>query len=413
MKRPAFAIPLSGLLAVLGWVVGAHAGAPALPLEVHGFLQGHAAARVGGADCPAQTECDRPFNEQRLQLKTDGGGLNGRLGYAARLDLVHDAALDESELDAREVYADYNAEDFTLRAGRQVITWGVSDLLFINDTFPKDWVSFFGGLPLEYLKRGSDAVRVDLFPEFADVQLVLARFREDRLPDRERFLLPGPNIASSPERPSSPELGLRVSRYIGNWDGAFYFSSIHFRTPSPSRNGGQWRGRFPRLDTYGVSLSGSRWNGVLNLEVGYHDSTEDRDGTDPSVENSQTRLLVGYSRQIAEDTTVGVQGYVEWMHDYDDYLRTLPAGHPQRDEVRTVATLRLTRFQLHQTLRLSLFAFWGVSDGDGYVIPSVRYAFSDNFRGELGANLFVGDRDGRFGVFGDNDNIYLTLRYTF
>jgi hypothetical protein len=118
-------------------------------------------------------------------------------------------------------------------------------------------------------------------------------------------------------------------------------------------------------------------------------------------------------RQIAEDTTLGVQGYAEWMHDYDAYRSTLPAGYPQRDRLRTVATLRFTRFQLHQTLRLDLFAFWGVSEGDGYIIPSVRYAFSDALWGELGANLLVGDRKGQFGALGDNDNIYATLRYAF
>ena len=101
------------------------------------------------------------------------------------------------------------------------------------------------------------------------------------------------------------------------------------------------------------------------------------------------------------------------MHDYDAYRRSLPAGYPLRDELRTVATLRLTQLRMHQTLRLGLFAFWGVSDGDAYLIPSVRYAFSDALWGELGANVFVGDRDGQFGALGDNDNIYATLRYAF
>ncbi len=91
----------------------------------------------------------------------------------------------------------------------------------------------------------------------------------------------------------------------------------------------------------------------------------------------------------------------------------LPGGFPERDQLRTVVTLRFTQFHLHQTLRLSLFAFWGVSEDDGYIITSVRYAFSDALWGEVGANLFVGDRNGQFGSLGDNDNIYATLRYAF
>jgi hypothetical protein len=64
-------------------------------------------------------------------------------------------------------------------------------------------------------------------------------------------------------------------------------------------------------------------------------------------------------------------------------------------------------------LRLGLFAFWGLSEDDGYIIPSVRYAFNDTLWGKLGANLFVGDRNGQFGALGDNDNIFATLRYAF
>lgn len=404
--------PLLALLYVLAWSASTSASGAGAP-EIHGFLQAHAAGRLGSVNCTAQTACDWPFNEQRLQLKAEGSGLEGSLGYAGKIDLLQDAALGESDLDVRELYADYNTERFTVRAGRQVVTWGVADLLFINDTFPKDWVSFFGGLPLEYLKRGSDALRLDLYPDFADVQILLADFREDRLPDRERFVLPGPDISAALDEPSELEAGLRITRYFGSWDGAMYLSRTHYRAPALSQIAGEWRGEFSRLNVYGASLSGPLWNAVLSLEAGYYDSVDDQNGADPAVENSQTRLLVGYSRQIAEDTTLGIQGYAEWMHDHDAYRRTLPAGFPERDELRTVATLRITQFHLHQTLRLSFFAFWGVSDDDGYIIPSVRYAFSDALWGEVGANLFVGDRNGQFGALGDNDNIYETLRYAF
>lgn len=416
VRYPSPSLPLPGLLSLLAlvWAPAAPARASDRLPEIHGFLQTHVAARPGGVDCLPETACDLPFNEQRLQLKTEGGGLEGALGYAAKLDLVHDAALDETDADLRELYADYNAERFTVRAGRQVIIWEVADLLFINDTFPKDWVSFFGGLPLEYLKRGSDALRLDIYPEIADIQIVLAGFRKDRLPDRGRFVLPGPEISAAfLDEPSDLEVGLRLSHYFGSWAAALYLSRTHYRAPALTRDGGQWRGEFPRLNAYGASLSGPLWSGVLNLEAGYYDSVEDRDGSDPALENSQTRLLAGYGRQIAEETTLGVQGYAEWMHDHDAYRRTLPAGYPQRDRMRTVATLRLTRFLMHQTLRLDLFAFRGVSEGDGYLIPSVRYAFSDALWGELGANLLVGDHNGQFGVLGDNDNIYATLRYAF
>ena len=84
-----------------------------------------------------------------------------------------------------------------------------------------------------------------------------------------------------------------------------------------------------------------------------------------------------------------------------------------KDRLRKVATVRFTQFFAHQTITFNLFAFMGLSERDRYVIPSLRYAFSDNLRAEIGANLFSGRRDGMFGSMQDNSNVYLTVRYAF
>jgi len=105
--------------------------------------------------------------------------------------------------------------------------------------------------------------------------------------------------------------------------------------------------------------------------------------------------------------------YNEVKKNFGVYKGNLPAGFSQRDEVRTVATLRFTQRYRHQTLTFNVFAFVGMSEDDSYVIPSLRYAFSDNLWGELGANIFGGSRTGQFGAMGDNDNVYMTARYAF
>ncbi len=52
-----------------------------------------------------------------------------------------------------------------------------------------------------------------------------------------------------------------------------------------------------------------------------------------------------------------------------------------------------------------------LNDAPHYLVPPLRYAFSDNLRAEVGANLFGGKRTGRFGMWQDNSNVYLTIRY--
>jgi hypothetical protein len=390
--------------------------AAAETLELAGFVQAHAAVRTSDVDCPAGTKCNAPFNDQRVQLKAEGGNEAGSLAFFGKIDWVHDSVLDEHDNEVRELYADYNADNFIMRGGRQIITWGVGDLLFINDIFPKDWVAFYSGLPMEYLKRGSDALKLDLFMGSTTLEMVISDFRADRLPDRRQFVMASSFSSSLPrniDEPAGREIALKLSGNLGGWDSAVYASRGYYRAPALTETNSEISGIYPRLNTFGASLSGAFASGVLNLETGYYDSEDDRDGGNPAIENSQTRFLIGYSRQVGQETQIGVQAYAEWMQDYDAYKRTLPSGFSQRDEVRTVATLRFTQHYLHQTLTFNLFAFWGLSEDDSYIIPSVRYAFSDNLWSEFGANILNGSRSGMFGALGDNDNIYLAVRYAF
>ena len=48
----------------------------------------------------------------------------------------------------------------------------MGDLLFINDLFPKDWVSFFVGRDDEYLKAPSDSLKASFFNELFNLDFV-------------------------------------------------------------------------------------------------------------------------------------------------------------------------------------------------------------------------------------------------
>ncbi|GMR08619.1 MAG: hypothetical protein BMS9Abin26_1625 [Gammaproteobacteria bacterium] len=403
-------------IATAAMVAGVKSEAVAETLELSGFVQAHVATRTSDVDCPVGTECDVPFNDQRVQLKAEANNEAGSLAFLGKVDLIHDQVLEENKAEVRELYADYNADSFTVRGGRQIITWGVGDLLFINDIFPKDWVAFYSGLPMEYLKRGSDAAKLDLYLGSTTLEVVVSDFRADRLPDSRQFVMASPFSPSLPrniDEPAGQEIALKYSGNLGGWDSAVYASRGYYRAPALTETATEVHGSYARLNTLGASLSGAFANGVLNLEAGYYDSEDDRSGDNPTIENSQARFLIGYSRQVGQETQIGAQAYAEWMQDHNAYQRTLPSGFSPRDEVRTVATLRFTQRYLHQTLTFNLFAFWGLSEDDTYIIPSARYAFSDDLWAELGANIFSGSRSGMFGAMGDNDNVYLSVRYAF
>jgi hypothetical protein len=382
----------------------------------HGFLQTHVAARLHDTSCPQPTtECEFPMLEARAQVAVDGS-LSSALSFASKLELVQDFALDETDLRARELYADYVGSDINVRAGRQVITWGVGEFLFINDTFPKDWNAFFLGQPMQYLKQGSDALYLSWYPSRFTLEVVTARFRADELPDPSRFLVPPmPDMSTldEPNRFDDTEVSVRVLAPINGWELAGYASRTHFRAPGMVYRGSELETFYPRLNTYGMSITGAMGSGVVNAEAGYYDSVDDPDGNLAGIENNQSRLLLGYSRQLWSDANFGIQVYSEWLHQYSSYRLNAPTTAPYRDRSRQLVTLRLTQQLYYQTVTLNFFSFLGLSEKDFYVIPSIRYNASDVFWAEFGFNIFGGEETGQFGSFEKNSNAYLTLRYSY
>ncbi len=390
-------------------------------LFFNGFVQGNYSANLETSNPNGD---DFKWAEEKVQIKI--GGDKDPFYLFLKIDLSYDHLDDETDLELREGYIDYLSESWDLRVGRQIITWGVGDLIFINDIFPKDYEAFFSGRPLEYLKIGSDAVKIGIYPRFISAELVIIPFFEsNNSPKRGRFWMfdPMPHITNRHEEEpitnlGNTELALRIYRNLIDYDVSLYFYKGFFRQSSMLPNNIPSPTKitlfYPELSVYGASLQGRVMNGIISFEVGYYDSRQDRKGTDSMIPNSQTRFLIGYQRQLWEDFTIGLQYYGAYMHDYSEYETNLPEGFPKEKRFHDLMTIRLTQLLRHQTLKVSFFSFWGLSEGDYMIIPEVKYNFSDHIWAALGANIFGGGEEwSQFGSLDKNDIIYTIIRYEF
>ncbi|MDP2643403.1 MAG: hypothetical protein Q8P24_00545 [Desulfobacterales bacterium] len=395
-------------------------------IEIHGFLLGANSVRTTGEKPTGQEGHDFLLAEERVRLDMFGWMESIEASARVKGDFLHDNVSREFDADLREAYLDYRTGDFDFRLGRQIVTWGIGDLIFINDVFPKDYVSFFSGRPLEYLKIGSDALRTRYSSELANVEfLVIPFFEPNNLPTSERFLFLDPFSDVSTRNEQEPEtafentqLALRLYRRIKDFDVSAYAYRGFWLSPnmkpddvaSPS----QVIVFYPELSVYGLSAQGGALNGIVSFETGYYQSRQDQGGKDPFISNSQIRILIGYQRQVWEDFTVSVQYYGEYMTQYDEYIESLPEGAPLLDEYRDLVTVRLTQLLMRQTLELSFFAFYSRSDEDYMIIPKVKYNFTDELSALLGANIFGGPKDApNFGRFDKDDNIFALIKYAF
>jgi hypothetical protein len=388
--------------------------------EVHGFVEGRAGYRL--QDDAYQK--DMSIMETRTQVDLTSLPEWGEI--VIKGDAYLDGVTERGEFDLREANAAFTPTDFMdLKLGRQILTWGKGDLIFINDMFPKDWQSFFIGRDTEYLKAPSDALKAGFFSETVNLDVVYTpRFDPDRYIKGERLSYwngvmgqtAGQNAIIHSDKPNrwfrDEEVAARVYRNVQGVDLALYGYWGYWKSPG-GMNAAGTQAQFPSLDVYGASLQGPLGKGILSTEVGYYDSKDDSRGTNALINNSEMRYLLGYSREIGRDFTAGLQYYVEQLLNYSEYRAAL-AGGPARDRYRHLLTLRFTKLLMNQNLRCSVFGYYSPSDDDVYFRPNINYKANDNTSVEVGANIFAGDDPHTFfGQFEDNTNLYGAIRYSF
>ncbi|WP_417623987.1 hypothetical protein [Paremcibacter congregatus] len=400
-----------------------------VPVDLSGFLETRMGARL--QNDPLQK--DMSLGEARLQI-----GLEkqvDRLTFRVVSDFIYDPVQDiydidlergQGVIDLREANMVFSPLDFMdVKLGRQIITWGTGDLIFINDLFAKDWNSFFIGRDTEYLKAPSDALKTAFF--FGDTNLdvvYVPRFDADRFIDgtrisyfdRARGQLSGRDMPVRAARPdvwfSDDEIALRLYRSFGAYEAALYYYDGYWKSPA-GQDQVTGLATFPRLSVYGASLRGPVQAGIGAVEFGYYKSA-DGAAHNPLVRNDELRLLVSYEQEVGDELTGSLQYYLERRMDYGAYLATLPVGAIRDDRNRHLFTLRLTKLMMQQDLKLSLFNFYSPSDRDGYLRAQVSYKIRDNLRLEAGGNIFYGaETHSFFGQFQDASNVYSALHYDF
>ncbi len=400
------------------------------PFSLSGFLE----SRLGTRVLHDTNEKDLSIGEIRFQVEIEKHVRNTI--FKLTTDMLYDPVLDHHHieletgkgwLDLRNAYIIISPFSFLdVKVGRQILTWGTGDMIFINDLFPKDWNSFFIGRDPEYLKAPEDAIKFSFYTSFANFDLVYTPyFSSDRYIDGRRisYFSPflqkrvGRNFPLYVKKPSrwfrDDEIATRIFKNIKGYEFAIYNYFGFWKSPAgflPKKR----QAKFPDLFVYGGSVRGVVFGGIGNLEFGYYDSRDDISGKDPFLKNSEYRFLLGYEREISKDFTGSFQYYLEYMRHYGRYKESLPPNVKKRDRDRHLVTVRLTKLLMNQNLSLSFFTYFSPTDKDCYMRPRIHYKYSDHISFDLGANVFFGAHKYTFfSQFERNTNIYFAFRYSF
>jgi len=394
-----------------------------VPLEIHGFAEAAFGSRV--TTDPLQPN-DFLLSEVRFRL--DLSHFSDAAWMSVKTDLIADGISESVEIDIREALIDLSmAPWLDMRAGRQVLTWGTGDFVFLNDLFPKDFVSFFIGRDDEFLKAPSNSVKLTFNSTLADVDFVWTPlFEPDRFITGERLTffdrsVPGLVSATTMGGPlesirpakelGNGELAARVFRTISGYEFALY-GYVGFTKQPLAFDVARDLPTHSPMAAPGASVRGNLFGGIANVEGVYY-ASKDKDGSDSAIPNSEIRTLMGYERELFRDFTLGLQYYVEWIQNYDGLIANSPTPEFEPEEVHHTITTRLTSRLRQQTLTLSLFAFVSPSDGDAHLRPTMNFKPSDAVTISAGANIMWGDEPTFFGQLESNSNGYFRVRYSF
>ncbi len=398
------------------------------PISFSGFID----ARFGNRVWTAIDNDNFTLGEIRARVDLQGDF------YVATMKIVSDFVFDPIEhpdtvdlyqgnglIDLRELSVAKSLGSVDLKVGRQVITWGTGDMLFIHDMFPKDWKSFFIGRNDEYLKVAQDAIKASYFNPYFTVDFVWTPlFASDRYVDGNRISyfsgmtnsVVGESTEFDAEKRgafgSDSEISMRVSQTWGGTTVALYGYKGFWKSPNAMRFDGTIY--YPELWVYGASVQSSLLGGLVNAEYGHYHSKEDVGGLNPMVPNSELRFLGGYEHELAKNLMGSMQYYVEYMLENDAYQKTLMPGMIEKVEYRDLITIRLTKMMMNQTLILSLFSYYSPAENDAYTRGNIALTVTDYLTVDAGANVFAGEHNYTFfGQFESNSNVYGGIKIRF
>jgi len=155
----------------------------------------------------------------------------------------------------------------------------------------------------------------------------------------------------------------------------------------------------------GGSFSTTVAGAVLRAEGAYYHGKRFR--TDDPAEGVIRRDYVHYL--LGSDfSLLGLDLSAQYVQkiilDYDESIAS--------DRLDHMATLRISKTFLRETLRLELFSYVGLNEPDALLRPKVVYDLTDGLELLLGANIFLGD-EGLFGQYDGNDMVYAKVKYSF
>ena len=386
-----------------------------LQVQVKGFLDTYHAARTEG-----KGEWLASRTRARGELTLEKGG--ARLFVS--MNAIYNALLKEQTgITLREAYLSYANAHVDLRAGRQIIIWGVADALRLTDQIsPMDYTEF---LAQDYddIRTPVNAFRLRLVRQAFNVELVCIPVSDfftlptdERNPWAAHIDAPMPytfdlDSRKPKTRLRNVEFGGRLSVNLSGIDFSFCGLRTWNKMPAfsyavdPSGAAMTVVGHYRRLTMFGADVSFPVGRIVVRGELAANLN---------EVQNAEFGSEV-QGRNVF-NALLGVDWYAgnDWMLSAQYAHKHVGGSIEGLSVLRNtgVATVRVSKELFRNTLALSSFAYIDVSHGGVFNRLSCKYDLNDQVSLTAGYDYFHADA-GMFAMYSRNSEVWVKLKYGF
>ena len=405
--------PMTLFLAVIlaTFALSAHAQ-DELSLQLNGFVDSYHALQLGS---PYKVMSSR--TRLRLEMRAN----YGEASLFSSVNLAYNGIIDEqSGAFLREAYFDYAGKYLEVKAGRQIVTWGVADGLRITDLIsPMDYTEFMAN-DYDDIRVPVNAINLKYPGESFSAELVF-------VPVPEYFVIPtsednpwqmtAPNgmqmdLSGTPEKHiKNSEVGTRLRFFLENLDFSltalrtFNKSPVTIASFDPESKSVVIKGIYKPMYVLGGAFSIPVGEFVVRGEMaGYF-------GEPIALNDSRRyRLRKTFNALFGLDWYAGDNWtfMVQYMHKIImDYRKELGM-----DQNTSMITARISKEILNNTLKLSVYGMYDVDNVSFYIRPAADYLLNDQITLSLGADI-LGGRRGTFKTYEDNTQIWVKGKFFF
>ena len=383
-----------------------------LSIQLNGFVDSYHALQL---QSPRQIMSSR--TRLRLEMRAD----YGEASLYSSMNLAYNSLLkDQTGAFLREAYFNYAGNFLEVKAGRQIVTWGVADGLRITDLIsPMDYTEFMANdyddirVPVNAVDLKIPGERVSAEVVFVPVpEYFVMPMGEDNpwnmpVPERARMDLSG----TPAKRIKNSEVGGRLRFFLEKLDFSLMALHTYNKSPvtvasyNPKTDSILIKGVYESMNVIGGDVSIPAGEIVIRGEVAaYFGEPIALKNSMDYWRRSSFNALLGIDWYAGDNWTIMAQYMHKVIMDYREALGT--------EQNSSMITARVSKEILNNTLKLSVYGIFDVDNVGFYIRPAADYLLNDQITLSLGGDI-LGGRRGTFKTYEKNTQIWVKGKYFF